>query len=200
MKIPNVDGLVSLESTESHVAHSMGRFAFPPSFDTTRFSGAWVLDGPNVDEMRQDEVLTFANCKAKGWEVFKILAQPSLSEEAEELGDTKKGQKLPPRRIPCVRAVGKNKYVLMFRPKALQKAVNEVYAAQSRQLVNQEVQGLGSAVNEANDPGILTNKDLAKMSRNFNYGEEEDAGTYAPDAPVPRSPNESVELDIQHTT
>lgn len=190
--IPQVEGLTMLTGPRrSRMAGS--KFALPPGFDSKKFASKWVERGPGVQEAEQPVVLDFANCQAQGWSVFKVTA-PAPEVDSEEIeGETeapKAKRKLPPR-VPFTRAVGKNVYVLMFRPKNLQRAVNTLYANQSRQIVDRELLGHTNSANESQDPGMLTNADLKKHSRDL--GDEPEG--YIPARQGPK-PDEATELQI----
>lgn len=202
MNIPQVEGLTALEGPRrSRLAGS--KFALPPSFDAKKYASKWVEQGPGVLEAQQSTVLDFAGCEAQGWTVFKVLkVERGITNESEDSADAKTGdnegseiesvkKRKSPQMVPCTRAVGKAVFVLMFRPKNLQLAVNKLYAGQSRQIVNREILGETNAVNEGNDAGILTNADLRKHSRDL--GDEPEG--YLP-ATSGQRPKEAVELNI----
>ena len=198
MNILQIDGLTALTGS-SNVRMSGSKFALPPSFDPTKFASKWVEQGPNVIEAQQPQVLDFANCAADGWQVFKVLkvAPGEVSEPVSadaKPGDEKAEGKRTPQLVPCTRAVGKAIYVLLFRPKALQEAVNILYANQSREIVGREVMGESAAANQSGDHGILTNQDLARFGKNFS---DEMPEGYLPKAvPSARKPAEAVELQL----
>mgnify|MGYP007080184336 CR=1 FL=1 len=162
------------------------RFSLPATFDSKKFASKWVEDGPEIEEARQPQVIADARVQAAGWEVFKTLNLEAAKNDSGE--DAKKSPKL----IPVVRVVGKRKFVLMFRPLQLQRAVNQIYSNQSRDRVNREIVGESKVVGD--DPGVLTNQDLQRVSR--SYGE--DAPT-----PIPKGvgsvqdPNRASELALQ---
>jgi len=208
MKIPQVEGLTMLEGpVQQRMAGS--RFALPPSFDSTKYASKWVEQGAGVLEAQQSTVLAFAGCEAQGWVVFKVLkvgdnltSSPEnlapAKQEGEESSETEIDSKVDkpkparkPTMVPYTRAVGKAVYVLMFRPKALQQAINVLYAGQSREIVHRELIGETSAANTGNDPGIITNADLRKHSRDM--GDESEG--YIPPARG-QTPREAVELNI----
>lgn len=156
-----IEGLTMLEQSERGAVISGGAFANPPSCDTTKFSYRWAEEGPQVEEAEQPEFLAFAGVKAKGWAIHKITEKGKKTED---------GKNAAPLLIPYKRVVGKKKYVLMQRPLELQRAINKIYANQSRARVNDEVNGEVPA-----DPGVLTNADLRKID---GGRQSEDAGGY----------------------
>jgi hypothetical protein len=189
--VANVPGLVALSQDERSAVFSGGQFALPAGFDSTKYASRWVLDGPSVEEAKQDEVLSFAGVKAAGWQVYKVLKAPT-EEEVEKA--KKESKNLTPRTVPCLRAVGRNTYVLMFRPKELQKAVNQIYANQSRAMVNAEVDGETSAANVSDDPGILTNADMRRFDGRFQ--DAENVGGYLKNVGNQKTPEQAVTLNI----
>jgi len=188
-----VEGLTELSGPRrQRLAGS--KFALPPGFDSKKFSSKWVERGPGVQEAEQPTVLEFANVQAQGWTVYKTIDStytPPEPEVEEGEGEAKPKRKAAPRMVPFTRAVGKAVYVLMFRPKALQVAVNALYAGQSRAIVDRELLGHTNAVNEGNDPGMLTAADLRNRSRDL--GDEPEG--YIPARPAVK-PAEAVELHI----
>ena len=195
MNIPSVAGLTSLTGP-TNVRMSGSKFALPPSFDATKFASKWVEQGPNVIEAQQPQVLDFANCQADGWAVFKVLKVATAEVPVVEGEDSEKTEKpkKTPQLIPYTRAVGKAVYVLLFRPKALQQAVNVLYANQSRDIVGREVMGESNSLNAANDPGILTNQDLARFGKNF--ADEMPDGYLPKTNPSAQKPAEATELQL----
>jgi hypothetical protein len=194
MNIPQVEGLTALAGP-ANVRMTGSKFSLPPSFDSTKFASKWEEQGPRVIEAQQPQVLAFANCSADGWQVFKVLkvgtGEPADPAEAKP-GDLE--QKRLPQMVPYTRAVGKAVYILMYRPKALQEAVNVLYANQSREIVGREVMGESAAANQSGDPGILTNEDLRKFGKDFS---DEMPTGYLPKAvPSARKPAEAVELQL----
>lgn len=143
-------------------------------------SSKWVEDGPEIIEAGTPQVIESAGVQAEGWKVYQVIdrekteaqnekivlefeaAQAELGDKADRKAKPKMG---PPVRNAYTRVVGKKKYVLMMRPKALQLAVNKIYADMSRVMVNQEVKGETASANEAHDPGVITNEDLRRMRR-----------------------------------
>ncbi len=182
LNLTGIEGLTKLEGPV-RIQNAQSRFALPPGFDATKWASKWVFDGPEIAEAQQDKVLAYANVKAQGWAVWKTKA-PYTEEEQETIARINSKDKPTQedkialnklesarKQIPCTRVVGKQKFVLMYRPKALQQAINRIHAASSRALVNQELLGDTNQANQANDPGILTNHDLRRFSKDIT-GEE----------------------------
>lgn len=208
MEVPNIPGLTKLEGPQM-MRMAGSKFALPPSFDARRFASKWVEQGPQVQEAMQPQIIQSANVAADGWQVFKVLkvteakrgtADEKSQEQVEaELAGAKAEESEAPKKkpefVPCVRAVGKAIYVLMYRPRELQRAVNVLYANQSRELVGKEVMGETNAVNASQDHGVLSNQELMAFKKNF---EDEVPKGYLPKAdPSAQRPAEAVELNLQ---
>jgi len=182
LDLSGIEGLTKLQGP-LRLQNASSRYALPADFDATKYASKWVFDGPEVQEAQQERVLAYANVKAQGWAVWKTK-QP-YTEEEQAVIDGIKSKEKPSQEdkitltklenarklVPHVRTIGKHKHILMFRPKALQQAINQIHAASSRALVNQELVGETNQVNPANDPGILTNADLRRFSKDIQ-GEE----------------------------
>ncbi len=141
--LPSVEGLTVLDTPRVNGGGAGNRFALPPGFDEKKFASRWALDGPEVQEAQQPEVLAYANAKAQGWSVW----HPEKTKDV------------------CTRVVGKHKYILMFRPIALQEAVTLCYAAESRGRVNLELKGETNHANDGGDAGILSAADLKRYGK-----------------------------------
>lgn len=152
-----IEGLTALDPKGSHQGRMAGsKFVLPPNFDANKFASKWEEKGPAVIEAAQEQILESANCKADGWQVYKDISNKNA---------------------PYERVIGKKTFVLLFRPRLLQKAVNAIYADESRRLVNLEVAGETNAVNVAGDPGILTNADLRRFGKHL---EPDEGASYLP--------------------
>lgn len=183
-----IEGLTSLSSAESSRPLVGSRFSLPPSFDTRKFASKWVADGPAVEEAKQDQIIASANVKAVGWAVFQ-----GVNLEAAK-GDDAESAKKAPKLAPVTRVVGAKRFVLMFRPIALQQAINRLYANESRDRLNGELLGDTAQVNETGDPGILTNHDLQKMQRSYDG---DDMPVALPRVRGESNPSRAAELAIQ---
>lgn len=161
-----IEGLTALNESEQKSVFSGGQFALPASFDSSKFASKWVEEGPNVQESQQEQVLAFAGVKAQGWAIHKVATVGAKLED---------GKTAMPKLEPYKRAVGRKVFVLLQRPLELQKAVNRIYANQSRTMVNNEVDGETKTANPT-DPGVLTNADIRKFDRQFQ--DAENSGGY----------------------
>lgn len=176
--VNGIEGLTSLEASEMKAVLSGGRFALPPGFPP-EMSSMWKEEGPGVIEAQQDEVLQFAGVKAVGWTVFK--------HQVDKDGKTKLE--------PYKRSIGKTTYVLLMRPRKLQQAVNQIYANQSRTIVNGEVEGESTAVNANSDPGILSNQDIRQFDR-LTRDQENAGGGYLRGVGANPDLQKAVELNL----
>lgn len=191
MNIPsNIEGLTELSAGIAQNPLAGSKFALPPGFDASRFASMWAEEGPNVIEMQQPTVLVSAGVQAAGWQVYKQLKNPANAKKEDELPLENRPK---PTMERVVRVVGKTTFVLMFRPKALQQAVNVIHANESRSMVSREVHGETNAANEANDRGILTSADMARNKRVFR---EEDGEGYLKTTPLSATPEQAVELNL----
>lgn len=134
-----IEGLQALEGPMTVV--NEGQLALPPEFDQKQHSGKWAKDGPHVMKAQQDEIIASARVRAKGWAVW--------------LGSDKK---------PYKRTLGSGTYILMFRPKALQAAVNALHGNTSRMRLSDEVLGTTIAgENPAAAEGLLNHTQLSSL-------------------------------------
>jgi hypothetical protein len=183
-----IEGLTAIDFGQTNARMAGSKFALPATFDSVKYASKWAEEGPEVEEARQEQVISSAGMKAQGWEVFRTIDL----EATKKLGE--KGDKAPVL-VPVKRVVGKKVFILMFRPKALQQAVNKLYANESRERLNREIVGESATVNEAGDPGILTNQDLKRVSRSYDGSDEP--------RPIPKGggklqdPNRASELVLQ---
>lgn len=116
-----------------------GRLSLPSDFDAKRYAAKWALKGHGVSAAREKQTLSFASCTAAGWEVYKSNGKM------------------------VTRVLGRDVYILMVRPKALQETVTKMFGNLSRRRISAEAKGetvLGGTPND--DPGILRNDDLSR--------------------------------------
>lgn len=191
MNIPsNIEGLSALSAGVAQNPLAGSKFALPPGFDATRFASMWAEEGANVIEMQQPTILASAGVQAAGWQVYKQL---KVVHNAKKLDDMPPEDRPKPAMERVVRVVGKTTFVLMFRPKALQQAVNIIHANESRAMVSREVEGETNTANESGDRGILTSADMARNKRVFR---EEDGEGYLRTTPLSTTPEQAVELNL----
>lgn len=136
--IPLIDGI--RDNTE-HAKANSGQLQLPPTFDKKKYAAKWVEEGVHVEQATQPQILTPSRV-ADGWQVWK------------HAGKT------------CRRALGKARYVLMFRPKALQVAINAIFGNLSREKIVQEHSGQTRQKPEDenfSDAGMLSSAILDKI-------------------------------------
>lgn len=133
-----IEGLQALEGPISVI--NEGQLQLPPEFDKTKLAGKWEKDGPHVLKAQQNEIIASARVQAKGWTVW--------------LDSAKK---------PCKRTLGSGTFILMYRPRQLQDAVNALHGNTSRMRLSDEV--LGSTI-QGQDPqaaeGLLNHTQLSE--------------------------------------
>lgn len=202
--LPAIEGLTALVTPASGNGQIGDKFVTPHDFDKNRLASRWVIDGPEVQEAQQDEVLAYANARAKGWTVWTRFEALEIEDQVEfdrlkeiknrSQDEEKAYNKLNGKRkkVPYTRVVGKHKFVLMYRPIELQKAINQCYAAESRARVNLELKGETNAANDSGDPGVLSNADL-KRFRKLD-GEEDQT---LPITHMGASPSTAANVNIQ---
>ena len=188
------------------------KFSVPADFPVNKYASKWVEDGNDVIEASNPQIISQANVQAAGWQVWQVIDKSATDNQrklileqfqAEQLGlpvekrDKKVKPEYPPAiRTPFIRVVGRRKYVLMFRPAALQAAITKIYADTSRALVSQEVRGESARANENNDPGIITSADLRQF-RNFEQ-EPDEGETYLPaNQGEPSQLSKAADLNVQ---
>lgn len=198
MAIPIIEGLTALEGPVRRDRLQNTQFSLPPSFDTSKFAAKWEEKGNAVTEAQQPQYIESVSAMADGWQIYKEVKNPReivlSATEVESLSPKEKlsYQSWKPEYGPVERATKKCLLILMFRPKALQKVLNIVYANQSRALVGGEVEGDTKSSDEGGDQGILTNRDLRRFYK--NEGDEQDG--YLPQTPLPTRVQEATQLVV----
>lgn len=137
-----------------------GRYVVPAEFDTKKFASAFYPEGNEVSAMESDQPVVGTSLTAPGWKVWKY---------PQYVGDGKNKEEHPkagkPHKVSSTSTDGKT-LVLMFRPLAIQKQVNEAYGEVSRKLMINEIQGVtlqpAAATTDRGEPdrGMLTNRRL----------------------------------------
>lgn len=137
-----ISGLHEFTKPEGFV--EKGSLTLPSDFDSRKFVGKWVeKTEASINRARQFQRLPSEGVKADGWEVWKDNAKK-----------------------PCLRPMGNKQYVLMFRSKPLQVAINKLCGNASRRRMMQEAEGEvihGEDGTPINDTGMLTRKRLERI-------------------------------------
>lgn len=201
-RVELVEGLTALDASEHRNPLSNSKFALPPGFPAHQCASKWELEGNSVIEAQQPTVLEGAGVKAAGWAVYMQIVPGQrivTDEEKPKEGEPKKPAFVPKREV-VKRVVGKNTYVLMFRPKKLQAAVNAIHGNTSRRIVVSELRGETNAANTSGDRGILTNEQLVRAMK--KAGGDPDGDTLPPEYmlptnPVPDHPDRASELNLR---
>lgn len=192
MAFPLVEGLIKLEGPINRSRLQNTPFSLPVGFPTDRYAAKWEQKGNAVVESQQPQYIESIGAQAEGWQIYKTLKNPRQTLTEEQLSKLSPKDQLAykgyvPEWEICERVIRSGTLVLMFRPLALQKALNIVYANQSRTMVGGEIDGDVTP----SDPGIMTNRDLR---RHFKADGEEDTGYLKP-TPIAR-PTEAAELVV----
>jgi hypothetical protein len=136
MKVKNVAGIRDLEV---HANVNRGQLALPADFDTKKYVGRWAKKGVGTERSRNPQSLGNGQ-QADGWQVYK-------------------GR----RNEICQKTLSDGVYVLMFRPKALQRAVNAILGNVSKARITKEHDG-ETIEGESTVPfGMLPESSLKKM-------------------------------------
>lgn len=191
------EGLSRVEDSGGNAhRNAASSLSLPAGFDFNRFASKWVADGNEIDEAKQPKFIQSVGLRADGWQVYKQIQALSA---LDELANTKlpKEERKKPAMVPVVRISSGKPYVLMFRPKALQRALNVIHANESRDLVTRELSGQSAIANETGDPGILTNEDMKQFNRVSDA--EDRSSEYLGKTTHTPSPQQAVELDVQQS-
>lgn len=144
-----------------------GRLQLPEDFDQNKFASKWALGDANLQRAKEVENIP-GGFQVPGWTVWKD-------------GQGK----------VCEKVLGSGKVVLMCRPKRMQHARNILYGRHSRQRINLELGGKSVAGESAQDPGMMTNAELAQLEREpvTRFSE-----------PNPEAPSATVDAEVNTTT
>lgn len=117
-----------------------GHLAMPADFDGNRYVGNWAKQGSIANKAKQPETLGGSNLRADGWQTWK---------------DT--------RGHVCKRSLSSGAYILLFRPKILQVAIQKIYGNESRSRMLQEANGETVGGQAVEDFGVLTEAALSSI-------------------------------------
>jgi len=138
------------------------KFSLPAGFDRTKFAARWEEEGLPVLDAANPEILAYAGLVAEGWKPWTVIdveataKQRKAKAQPEKPGEpVKELPEVPPVRVPFTRVVGKKKFVLLYRPIELQRAVNAIYGEESRSRVTMEVKGDKVSALQEHDDGVL---------------------------------------------
>lgn len=139
MSATQIEGLSSFTNPEGYV--NKGRLPLPENFDTRRFVGKWTKKGPSVQIAKQPERIPSEKMEATGWQIWSD----------------------PKTKQICSRTLSTGVFILMFRPRVLQTAINKLYGNASRRRMVQEAEGKTVAGQIKTDSGIFTQDVLSKI-------------------------------------
>lgn len=190
MAIPLVEGLTRIEGPIDKKRLQGTPFALPAGFPTDKYAAMWQQKGNAVAESQLPTYIESIGAQAEGWQVYKVLknTKPILSDNATK-EEIEAHKKWVPVWEPVERILKSGALVLMFRPLALQNALNQIYANQSREMTGGEIDGNS----RPSDPGVLTNRDLREHFRNDREADE--ATGYLKPNPIAR-PTEAATLVV----
>ncbi len=121
--------------------HTAGDFVLPSSFDTKLHAAQWTLEGPEVEKAKARQFLVGSKgLTADGWQVYK---------------DDGKLVKRP---------TSKGVYVLMFRSRDVQDAVNAIYGNISKERMMQEKRGETTGGVPIVDKGMLREDEVLRAT------------------------------------
>lgn len=132
-----------------------GPLALPQGFDTKAHAAGWFKEGPSAEAATQRQFLTGTQrVTADGYVVWK-----------DSPGDPTKGK---PYKVTLQSGV----YVLMYRPRDIQNAVNAIFGNVGKEMLAQERRGetLGGIPVQ---PGMLNEERLAKTIGREALSDEE---------------------------
>lgn len=146
---------MGIELLKGPIAHGElpGPLTPPDEFDRKKFASKWVKEGRDVEAAATREYLLGTKYTADGWEVWK----------------TAEGR---PFTIP----LASGKYVLLYRLKVVQDAVNALYGNLGKERLSQERQRVtsvapGDAGINPNDPGVLDDAIIKQQEKSDWAGE-----------------------------
>lgn len=148
--------VASMPSGQSNV----GRFNLPLSFETKRYAAQWCLK-ESIESFTTRQPVLGTRYDSDPWQVWKIGGK--MHSVVSE----------------------KKTYILLFRPKKVQDAVNVLYGNHGKALARNELEGRTVAGQEMQDPGMLPEEVLrANGIRDFSQPEEDIGGQFSP-SPLP---------------
>lgn len=142
-KIPSHLMVEGIREIDQHAIVNQSQLLLPDEFDQKTHSAKWAFVGASADKARLPQHLA-PGYIVDGWEIWK----------------DGKGQ-------PCIRPLGKQQAILMFRPKTLQKAVNAVYGNISRERTIAEQEGR-TVQGQFVQQGMLTDEVLRRCDPSGN--------------------------------
>jgi hypothetical protein len=118
-----------------------GPMNLPMAFDRKKSAAKWVKQGPAVDAAKEREWIAGTQLTADGWNVWKD-------------GDGK----------PHTVSLQSGVYVLLHRSRAVQDAVNAICGNIGKERLKQERSGVTTGGVPVQDPGLLSDDRIAKVT------------------------------------
>ncbi len=122
-------------------SQTAGMFSLPTCFKTEKFAAQWSKVGPDADKAMEKQHIIGTNLTADGWQIYRD-----------------KDKK------PVKRASQNGDYVLMFRPKEIQNAVNAIYGNVGYERMVQEKKGETVGGVPVSDFGMLNEAAIVKAT------------------------------------
>ena len=156
-----------LQQPESEV--DAGIFNLPKDFDREKYATCWKLAGNAVEKAKERQVLIGTRLTADGWEVYTEKGKP-VKRSTERGGE----------------------YILMFRPREIQDAVNAVFGNVGKERMILHKKGESTTGGVPLTPGILTEEQVLRQTGE-RLSEEDGAVKFNP-VPVNRGAIEVAPL------
>lgn len=121
-----------------------GQFTLPVNFDQSEHAAKWVKKGNAVNAAAEREYIVGTRMTADGWAIWKDGATATTGK-------------------PHTVHVASGEYILLFRPKSIQNAVNAIYGNVGKERMMSEKKGEQMAGAAVNDPGMLGEDKLARV-------------------------------------
>ena len=129
-----------------------GIFTLPANFDRQEHAAKWVKVGHSVAAAANREHLVGTSLTADGWEVWKDGKTPATG---------------VPHKIPAA----SGEYILLFRSRKVQDAVNAIYGNVGKERMQQEKRGQTTGGVPITDNGMLGEERLSRATGESNEDE-----------------------------
>jgi hypothetical protein len=132
-------GIQILSQPESEV--DAGIFNLPKDFDTKVHAAKWVAEGNAVEKAKERQTLIGTRLHADGWTVYTEKGKP-VKRSTERGGS----------------------FILMFRPREIQDAVNAVFGNVGKERMIMHKKGESTSGGVPLNPGILTEEQVVRQT------------------------------------
>lgn len=151
---------------------SAGIFSLPTEFDREKHAAQWSKVGADANKAIERQHLIGTKLTADGWSIYKDQEKKVVKRQAAN-----------------------GEYVLMFRPKEIQNAVNAIYGNVGLERMAQEKVGQTTGGVPITDPGLLNEATILKAT-----GEQITDPERITFNKVPHVPNGRVEQSMELET